>query len=124
MEIEDEVELADVSEVLVEDLDEGVNELEHDELVVGLVDDHDEVETGVTLVDYLVVLVVDEVAHFGFPSDDQLVDLTSRLAYFLEKPLLLLLRQVGGVPGIDPSVPFGQARPPVPADQKEAVDHL
>jgi hypothetical protein len=42
---------------------------------VVLVDDGDEVETGVALVDYLVLLVVEEVAHFGVTRDDQLVHL-------------------------------------------------
>ena len=73
MEIEDEVEFAHVAEVFVEDFHKGVDELEHDELVVGLVYDHDEIEAGIALVHDLVVLVVHEIAHFGFTRDHQLV---------------------------------------------------
>ena len=40
-----------------------------------LVDDGDEVETGVSFVDYFVFLVVDEIAHLGFAGDHQLVNL-------------------------------------------------
>lgn len=54
MEVEDEVEFADVAEVLVEDLYEALHEFEDDEFVVVLVYDGDEVETGVSLVDDLV----------------------------------------------------------------------
>lgn len=75
MEIEDEVELADVAEVLIEDFDEGMDEFQDDELIIVFVHDGDEVETGVSLVHDLVFLVVDEIAHFGLPSDDQLVHL-------------------------------------------------
>ena len=63
MEVEDEVELAHVAEVLVEDLYEALHEFEDDEFVLILVDDGDEVETGVALVDDLVFLVVQKVAH-------------------------------------------------------------
>jgi hypothetical protein len=42
---------------------------------VVLVDDGDEVETGVALVHDLVLLVVQEVAHLGVARDDQLVHL-------------------------------------------------
>ncbi len=75
MEVEDEVQLADVPEVLVEYFNKHLHEFEDDEFVVVLVDDGDEVETGVALVDYLVLLVVEEVAHFGVTRDDQLVHL-------------------------------------------------
>lgn len=75
MEIENEVELADVAEIFIEDFYEGVNQFEDDELVIILVDDGDEVETGVSFVDYFVFLVVDEIAHFGFAGDHQLVNL-------------------------------------------------
>jgi hypothetical protein len=76
VEVEDEVEFAHVSEVLVEHFHEGLHEFEDDELVLVLVDDGDEVETGVALVDDLVLLVVQEVAHLGVAGDHQLVHLS------------------------------------------------
>ena len=53
MEVEDDVELADVAEVTVEDLHEEVDHLQRHQLVVGLVDAGDEEERGVALVDHL-----------------------------------------------------------------------
>jgi len=78
VEVEDEVEFAYIAEIFIKDLYEGVNEFKDDELVIVFVDDGDEVETGVSLVDDLVLFVVNEIAHFGFPGDDQLVDLNIR----------------------------------------------
>jgi hypothetical protein len=75
VEVEDEVQLTDVSEVLVEYFYEHLHEFEDDEFIVVLVYDGDEVETGVSLVHDLVLFVVQEVAHFGVAGDDQLVDL-------------------------------------------------
>jgi hypothetical protein len=75
VEVEDEVQFADISEVLVEYLHEALHEFEDDEFVLVLVDDGDEVETGVSFVDDLVLFVVEEVAHLGVARDDELVDL-------------------------------------------------
>lgn len=75
MEVEDEIELTHVSEVLVQYFDEALHEFEDDELILILVDDGDEVETGVSLVDDLVLFVVQEVAHLGVTRDHQLVHL-------------------------------------------------
>lgn len=75
VEVEDEVQLADVPEVLIEYFYEHLHELEHNELVVVLVDDCDEVETGVSLVDDFVFLVVQEVAHLGVTRNYQLIHL-------------------------------------------------
>jgi hypothetical protein len=76
--IEDEVELAHVSEVFIEDFNEGLHEFKDNELVFVLIDNGDEVETGVSLVDDLVLLVVKEVAHLGVAGDHQLVHLHNR----------------------------------------------
>lgn len=65
MEVEYEVQLADIAEVFVEDLHEALHQFQHDQLVLVLVDDGYEVETGVSLVDDLVLLVVQEIAHLG-----------------------------------------------------------
>ena len=58
MEVENEVQFADVTEVLVEDLNEALHEFQYYEFVLVLVDDGDEVETGEPFVYYLVLLVV------------------------------------------------------------------
>lgn len=75
MEVEDEVEFAHISEVLVQYFYEALHEFEDDELILILVDDGDEVETGVSLVDDLVLFVIQEVAHLGVTRDHQLVHL-------------------------------------------------
>lgn len=46
-----------------------MHEFENDELVFVLVDDGDEVEAGVALVDDLVFLIIQEIAHFGIARD-------------------------------------------------------
>jgi hypothetical protein len=76
MEVEDEVEFTDISEVFVEDLDEEVDEFKGDQFVVIFVDDGDEVETCVSFVDDFVLFVVNEIAHLRFTGDDQLVYLS------------------------------------------------
>jgi hypothetical protein len=58
VEVEDEVEFADVAEVFVEDFNKGLHHFEYDELVLILVDDGDEVETGVAFVYDFILLVV------------------------------------------------------------------
>ena len=63
MEVEDEVQFADISKIFIEDLNEALHEFEHDELIFILIDDGDEVETGISLVHYLILLVVQKVAH-------------------------------------------------------------
>jgi hypothetical protein len=75
MEVEDKVEFADVAEVLVEYFHEALHQFEHDELVLVLVNNCYEVETGISFVDDLVLLVVEKIAHFGVAGDHQLVDL-------------------------------------------------
>lgn len=75
MEVEDEIEFADVAEVLVENFDKGLHQFQDDEFVLVLVDDGDEVKTGVALVHDLVLFIIQEIAHLGVPGDDQLVDL-------------------------------------------------
>ena len=75
MKIEDEVEFAYVPEVLVQNFNKSLHELEDDEFVFFLVDDGDEVETGVSFVYDFVFLIVEEIAHLGVTSDDQLVHL-------------------------------------------------
>lgn len=63
VEIEDEVKLADVGKVAVEDLDEEVDRVERQQLVVVGVDGREEVERRVALVDELERAPVDKVAE-------------------------------------------------------------
>lgn len=69
MEVENEIQFADISEIFVEDLHEALHEFQHDELILVLVDDGYEVETGVSLVDDLVLLVIQEITHLGVTGD-------------------------------------------------------
>lgn len=66
VEVEDEIKFTDVSEVLVENFNECVDEFQYNELIFILVDNGDEIERGVSFVDDFVVFVLYEVAHFGF----------------------------------------------------------
>lgn len=76
VEVEHEVELADVAEKGVEDLDEKVDGLEVGELVVVGVDAGAEKETGVPAVDDLVVAELDKVGLVLLVSGgDEAVDL-------------------------------------------------
>lgn len=76
MEVEDQVEFAHVAEVLVQNFHEGLDEFQDDEFVLVLVDDGDEVQAGVPLVDDLIVLVVQEVAHLGLTCQNHRVHLS------------------------------------------------
>jgi hypothetical protein len=91
VEVEDEVELADVAEEGVEDLDEEVDGLEVGELVVVCVDAGAEEEPRVAAVDDLVVAELDEVGLVLLVAGgDEAVDLALELD--------LLVVAVGGVP--------------------------
>lgn len=75
MEVEDEIQLAHISEVLVQYLNEGLHQFQHDQLVLVLINDSDEVKTGESLVDDLVLLVLNEIAHLRITGYDKLVHL-------------------------------------------------
>ena len=66
-EIEDDVELANRSEIFVQDLDVSVDDLQGPELVVRLVHGEAEEEAGVALVDNAHIFVLDEVGHLLLP---------------------------------------------------------
>ena len=117
MEIEDEIELANIAKIFIQNFHKRMDEFKHDKFIVVFVHDRDKVETGVALIYNLVVLIVDEVAHLGLPCNHQLIHLYSCIPYFFEKSLLFHLRQVR-------RVPLGQPGSAVPTDQKEAVDHI
>ena len=101
-EIEDDVELANRSEIFVQDLDVSVDDLQGPELVVRLVHGEAEEEAGVALVDDTHVFVLDEVAHLllplenhscQLPDDFLLVFAVSRLIPLLEPQLPLSTEQ-------------------------------
>lgn len=58
MEVENEVQLADITEVFVQNLNKALHEFKYYQFVLVLVDDGDEIETGKALVYYLVLLVI------------------------------------------------------------------
>jgi hypothetical protein len=60
--IEDQIELAYVAEIPIENLHKEVDRVESHELVVGVLDATDEIQTRVPLVDELELLPLDDVA--------------------------------------------------------------
>lgn len=58
VEVEDEIEFADVSEVFVQDLNETLHELKDYQFILVFVDDGDEVQTCESLIYYFVFLVI------------------------------------------------------------------
>lgn len=58
MEVEDEIEFADISKVFVEDLHKALHEFQNNQLIMILIHDGYEVKTGVALIYYLVFLVI------------------------------------------------------------------
>jgi hypothetical protein len=75
MEVENQVQLTNVSEVLIEHFHKCVNHFKHDEFILVLVYDRDKVQRCVSLVYDFVLFVFDEVAGFGLAGDYQLIDL-------------------------------------------------
>ncbi len=75
MEVEDEIKLADISKILIEDFYKAMNKFQDDELILILIDDSDEIQGGVSFINNFELFVFDEVAHFRFAGDYQLVDL-------------------------------------------------
>lgn len=80
---EDDVELADVSVVLVHLLNVAVDDFEGDEFIVVGGAAGDEEERGVAAVDDLGVLVFKEVAHASASGQDRLGDVLDNLCLFL-----------------------------------------
>ena len=94
VEVVDEVELADVAKVVVEDLDKEVDGLEARELVVVEVDAHDKEEPDVAPVHELVVAELDKVRVAVVARVQHAVD--------VHRQLLLLLLRVRHVPLAQP----------------------
>jgi len=64
MEIEDKIKLANISKILIQNLHEALHQFEYDQFILIFIDDGYKVETGESFVYYLVLIVIEEVAHF------------------------------------------------------------
>ena len=83
VEIENQVQFADVVEILVEDFDEVVNRLQIHEIVVAHVDADAKVESGVSPINDLEIAKLDEVGVFGVSDRDAGVDFFDQLLLFV-----------------------------------------
>ncbi len=70
MEVENQVQFADIAKVLVQNLYKSVDQFQYDKLIFVFVHNGDKIEWGVSFVYDFVVFVFDEVAGFGFAGDD------------------------------------------------------
>ena len=95
VEVEDEVELAHVAEVVVQDLDEEVDRLEERELVVVDVDAEREEQPGVPAVDDLVRAKLGEICKLWISVDDEAVDLELELVLLVVVHRDVVLRRAG-----------------------------
>ena len=69
MEIEDEIQLTDVSEVFIEDLYKGVNHLEDDQFIFVLINNGDKIQWSISFIYDFVLFVLKKVAHLWFTGD-------------------------------------------------------
>lgn len=69
MEVEYKIELTNIPEVFIQNLHETLHELQYNQLILIFIHNGYEVETSVSLVDDLVLLVVQEIAHLGITGD-------------------------------------------------------
>ena len=76
MEVEDQVKFADIAEVLVKNLHKGMDEFKNNEFVLVFVHNCNEVQTSVSFVYDFILFVLEEITHFWFTGDHQLVYLT------------------------------------------------
>ena len=93
--VEDEVELAHVAEVVVQDLDEEVDRLEERELVVVDVDAELEEQPGVPPVDDLVRAKLGEICKLWISVDDEAVNLELELVLLVVVHRDVVLRRAG-----------------------------
>lgn len=102
MEVEDDIQLADIAEVLVEVFHEQVDQLQVQQLIIVDVDAHCEVQALVPLVDYLEVVelssrgrYLDEVGLLGVTPHDHPVDLRLQAHFLVLVVVYEPLRQAG-----------------------------
>lgn len=79
MKVENDVQLADVIEVSVEDLHDELDDLQSKELIVVWVDNHDEVERCEPSIDNPLSVPVHEIAGLETPTENQLADIPDLL---------------------------------------------
>ncbi len=108
VEIEDDVELADIAEEFFKELHEEVDGLEVGKLVVRHVHTQGKVQARVTPVNKLVVLVLHKVGVFAVPAHNQLVH------FGLQTELLRLCGRG--------HIPLGQSRLALPILQQQEAD--
>merc|ERR1719341_5163 len=69
LKVEDDVQLADRSKILIQDLNIPVNHLQHPQLVISLVHSTEE-EAGIPLVHHTKIFILNKVAHFRFSQQN------------------------------------------------------
>lgn len=69
MEVENEIQFADVSEVFIKDFNKSVDHFENDQLIFVLVNDCNEIQRGVSFINNFVLFVLYKVAHLGLTGD-------------------------------------------------------
>lgn len=77
MKVENQIQFAHVSEVFVQNLYKTLHQLKNNQFVLVLVDNSDEIKTREPLVNYLVLLVVQKVAHLRITSYHHLIHLSN-----------------------------------------------
>jgi hypothetical protein len=82
VEVEDEVQFADIVKVLVQDLDKEVNHFKHKQLIVLFIHNGDEVQTCISLINNFVIVPFQKIARFGVSGKDNVVDLFDVLLSF------------------------------------------
>ena len=75
MKIENQIKLTNTAKVLIKHLNKKMDELEHTQLIVILIDTKSEEETGVPAVNDLMISEFEEVGHFRLTGDDHTVRL-------------------------------------------------
>ncbi len=70
MKVENQVQFTDIPEISIENLHEGVNQFQNDKLIIIFVNNCNEVETSISLVHYLVLFIVEKIAHLWFSRND------------------------------------------------------
>ncbi len=91
MEVEDKIKFTNISKILIKNLYKAMNEFQDDKLILILIYDSDEIQGSISFINNFELLVFDEVAHFRFTGDYQLIDLNIKTINYFFKELLFLL---------------------------------
>jgi hypothetical protein len=70
MKIEDKVQFTYISEVFIKNLNKGLHEFKYNQLILILINDCYEIETGVAFIDYFILFVINKVAHLRSSRND------------------------------------------------------